>query len=208
MTATRGGDIFKEGCGLAAGGKAGRTMPVKAVFKWRGWLAAAPVIAAFACFRWEFDDDTVVWAVGGSVFLAAVALRIWAQCHLGYRLGVHKTLTRAGPYRHTRNPIYLANIAMIAALVWLMELPWLVVPTAIWCALVYSAVVRYEEKRLRAKFGEAYRRYTGSVPRWFGWHGVPGDDGVRVRRYLAAACRSEVHCLLFLLLPAAKELLG
>jgi protein-S-isoprenylcysteine O-methyltransferase Ste14 len=195
-------------------------MPVKSVFKWRGWLAAAPVIVAFWCFRWEFDNDTVAWAVGGAVFLAAVALRVSAQCHLGYRLRVHKILTVTGPYRYSRNPIYIANIAMIAAMVWLMELPWLVAPTVIWCAMVYSAVVRYEEKRLLANFGEAYRRYTESVPRWFGWHGmqsVPrwfgwhgmqGDDGVRVRRYLAAACRSEVHCLLFLLLPAVKELLG
>ncbi len=141
------------------------------------------------------------------MFLAAMTLRVWAQCHLGYRLRVHKTLTVAGPYRHSRNPIYVANVAMIATLVWLMELPWLVVPTVVWCALVYSAVVRYEENRLLVNFGEAYRRYTESVPRWFGWHGAASDDGIRVRRYLAAACRAEVHCLLFLLLPAVKELL-
>lgn len=182
-------------------------MPVKSIFKLRGWFVLPPVVVAFFCYRGEIENDTVTWAVGGPMFLAAVALRVWAQCHLGYRLRVHKILTVTGPYRHTRNPIYVANIAMIAALVWLSELPWLVVPTLIWCAAVYWAVVRYEEKRLLANFGEAYRRYMGLVPRWFGWRGVEADDGVRVHQYLAAACQAEAHCLLFLLLPAVKEFL-
>ena len=183
-------------------------MPVKSLFKWRGWLASLPVVIAFLCLRGEFEHDTVTWAIGGPVFLAAVAVRIWAQCHLGYRLRAHKVLTVTGPYRHSRNPIYIASTAMIAALVWLIELPWLVAPTVIWCALVYWAVVRYEEKRLLANFGECYRRYTQRVPRWFGWRGAPADDGVWTRRYLGAAFRAEAHCLLFLLLPAVKELLA
>jgi protein-S-isoprenylcysteine O-methyltransferase Ste14 len=183
-------------------------MPVKSLFKWRGWLASLPVVIAFLCLRGEFEHDTVTWAIGGPVFLAAVAVRIWAQCHLGYRLKTHKILTVTGPYHYSRNPIYLANTAMIAALVWLVELPWLVAPTVIWCALVYWAVVRYEEKRLLANFGERYRRYTQRVPRWFGWRRAPADDSVRTRRYLGAAFCAEAHCLLFLFLPVVKELLA
>ena len=183
-------------------------MPTKAVFKLRGWLAALPVVVAFLCSYDELENDTTTWAIGGALFLAAMAVRIWSQCHLHYRLSGHKVLTVTGPYRYSRNPIYLANTAMIAALVWLVELPWLVAPTVIWCALVYWAVVRYEEKRLLANFGERYRRYTQRVPRWFGWRRAPADDSVRTRRYLGAAFCAEAHCLLFLFLPVVKELLA
>ncbi|HET6441505.1 MAG TPA: isoprenylcysteine carboxylmethyltransferase family protein [Phycisphaerae bacterium] len=183
-------------------------MPVKSVFKWRGWLVSLPVVIAFLCSRGEFEHDTVTWAIGGPVFLAAVALRIWAQCHLGYRLRVHKVLTETGPYHYSRNPIYIANITMIGALVGLMELPWLVAPAVVWCFLVYSAVVRYEEHRLLVNFGDAYRQFTRMIPRWFGWRGALADDGVRTRRYLGAAFCAEVHCLLFLLLPALKEMVS
>ena len=183
-------------------------MPVKSLFKWRGWLVLPPVILAFFCFRWELGNDTVAWAIGGPVFLAAVGLRVWAQCHLHYRLHVHKMMTAEGPYRYTRNPIYIANTAMIASLVLMMECAWLVLPAVVWCALVYSAVVRYEEKRLGVNFGEAYRRFTKAVPRWFGVGRAPAQRCVDAFKFAGAAWRAEAHCFLFLLLPAAKELLG
>ncbi|MCX5648621.1 MAG: isoprenylcysteine carboxylmethyltransferase family protein [Planctomycetota bacterium] len=181
-------------------------MPTKAVFKLRGWLAALPVVVAFLCSYGELENDTTTWAIGGALFLAAMAVRIWAQCHLHYRLSGHKVLTVTGPYRYSRNPIYLANTAMIAALVWLMEVPWLMVPTVIWCALVYSVVVRYEESRLSANFGERYRCYMQTVPRWFGLRDTRAGDGAQAGRWLQGALWVEVHCLLFLILPALKEL--
>ncbi|MCX5649607.1 MAG: isoprenylcysteine carboxylmethyltransferase family protein, partial [Planctomycetota bacterium] len=174
----------------------------------RGWLAALPVVVAFLCSYDELENDTTTWAIGGALFLAAMAVRIWAQCHLHYRLSGHKVLTVTGPYRYSRNPIYLANTAMIAALVWLMEVPWLVVPTVIWCALVYSVVVRYEESRLSANFGERYRCYMQTVPQWFGWRAVEGAEGIPGRCRLGLAVGAEVHCLLFLLLPAFKEMVS
>jgi len=114
-------------------------VPVKTLFKSRGWLVLPPVFAAFFCFRWETGHDTVIWAIGGPVFLAAVGLRVWAQCHLHYRLHVHKVMTTEGPYRYTRNPIYVANTAIVASLVLLMECAWLVLPAVVWCAVAYSA---------------------------------------------------------------------
>ena len=183
-------------------------MPVKSLFKWRGWLASLPVVIAFLCSRGEFEHDTVTWAIGGPVFLAAVALRIWGQCHLGYRLKTHKILTLTGPYRYNRNPIYIANITMIGALVGLMEMLWLVAPAVVWCFLVYSAVVRYEERRLLVDFGDSYRQFTRTIPRWFGWRAVEGAEGIPGWRRLGLAVGAEVHCLLFLLLPAVKELVG
>jgi protein-S-isoprenylcysteine O-methyltransferase Ste14 len=75
-------------------------------------------------------------------------------------------LTFLGPYRFTRNPIYLAmavataGIALIANAVWpLLMVPFLMV------ALTYTAILR-EERYLAMKFGEPYTTYTSRVRRW------------------------------------------
>jgi len=183
-------------------------MPVKPVFKLRGLLVLPPVLFAALCYKWEFEKDTATWAVGGTVFLAAVALRVWAQCHLHYRLRMHKLLTTAGPYRYSRNPIYVANTMLVSSMVWLMELPWLTLPTVVWCVLVYSAVIRYEEKRLRFNFGDAYARYVSVVPRWLGVRAPSPREFPAAHLLWGPALRAEAHCGLFLLLPVVKEMLA
>jgi len=182
-------------------------MASKTFFKLRGYLVLPPLVVAMLNTRWETEEEWVVWGVGGALFLLALALRVWAQTHLCYRLPLHKPLATTGPYHYTRNPIYMANTMLVVALVWLMEDCWLAAPTVLYCALVYSAVIRYEEQRLLVNFGPAYRQYAASVPRW-GWR-LPGGAGRRLAALhplLVPALLAEVHCLLFLVLPAAKEL--
>jgi protein-S-isoprenylcysteine O-methyltransferase Ste14 len=75
-------------------------------------------------------------------------------------------LVTAGVFQRTRNPLYvgvlvaLCGIALIFALDWLLVL---IVPS--W-AVLHFAVVKREEIYLERKFGEAYRRYKESVPRY------------------------------------------
>ena len=183
-------------------------MPIKALFKMRGWLALSPVLLAMFCYRGEVENDTIIWGIGGALFLAGMGLRVWAQCHVRYRLRVPKEVASSGPYRYTRNPIYIANTAMVAALVWLLELPWLAAMSVVWCAVVYSGVVRYEERRLLMNFGEVYRRYCARVPRWLGRGWTKGAEQGEFRRFLKPALVAEAHCLLFLLAPVMKEWLG
>jgi len=75
-------------------------------------------------------------------------------------------LTAAGPYRFTRNPMYLglaiasAGVAVACDALW----PLLLVPVA--AALMVPLVIVREERYLEEKFGDAYRRYRSSVRRW------------------------------------------
>ena len=77
-----------------------------------------------------------------------------------------ENLVVSGLYRHVRNPIYVAVVAIVlgqaalfgdARLLWYGALLWLG---------FHIFVVAYEEPTLRETFGAQYEDYRGNVPRW------------------------------------------
>ena len=75
-------------------------------------------------------------------------------------------LVRGGPFRFTRNPMYLALCLLQVALgFFLNDLITLlfVVPLAV---IFHYGVILREERYLTAKFGEPYLQYKREVPRW------------------------------------------
>jgi protein-S-isoprenylcysteine O-methyltransferase Ste14 len=75
-------------------------------------------------------------------------------------------LLNAGPYRFTRNPIYISFVIFYFGLAIMLTSAWmllLLVPALI---ILQRGVVEREEAYLQAKFGEAYRKYRARVPRW------------------------------------------
>jgi len=77
-----------------------------------------------------------------------------------------KALVTVGPYRYSRNPMYLgftlcyAGIAIWQNSVW----PLLALPVVI--AVVRVGVIQREERYLEGLFGEDYRAYRAQVRRW------------------------------------------
>ncbi len=77
-----------------------------------------------------------------------------------------RRLVVRGPYRWTRNPMYLAVGAMLAGqIVWHPSSALLIYAAAVLAALS-AFVVWYEEPALRARFGPEYADYAARVPRW------------------------------------------
>ena len=76
------------------------------------------------------------------------------------------TIVRGGPYRFTRNPMYLALCLLQAALGFFLN-DWItllfVVPLAL---IMHYGVVLREERYLTAKFGEPYLELKREVRRW------------------------------------------
>ena len=71
-----------------------------------------------------------------------------------------------GPFRISRNPIYLGDWFLLVGISLLLETWWpLVFAPLIWLMLRYG-VIRHEEAHLEAKFGDAYRSYAARVRRW------------------------------------------
>lgn len=72
----------------------------------------------------------------------------------------------AGPYRFSRNPIYLGFTLAYLGVSFLVNTVWpLVLLPGVQTVVHYGVVLR-EERYLEARLGEEYRRYRASVRRW------------------------------------------
>jgi protein-S-isoprenylcysteine O-methyltransferase Ste14 len=75
-------------------------------------------------------------------------------------------IVRTGPYRFSRNPIYLAfSLLQLGIAAWVNSW-WLVATLATAIAIVHYVVIPREEQYLQARFGAEYRDYKASVRRW------------------------------------------
>ncbi len=75
-------------------------------------------------------------------------------------------LVFSGPYRWTRNPMYLGMLLLYLGAALLFDVFWALVLTPAVVMLVGRLVIRREERYLDAKFGEDYRLYQTQVRRW------------------------------------------
>ena len=109
-----------------------------------GWVWLAIGLALFSWTLWTFHRHrTTVNPYGGA-----------------------STLCTDGPFRFSRNPIYLGDWLLLIGISLLMNTLWpLVFTPLIWIMLRFG-VIRYEEAHLEAKFGNAYRDYKNRVRRW------------------------------------------
>jgi protein-S-isoprenylcysteine O-methyltransferase Ste14 len=75
-------------------------------------------------------------------------------------------LVTDGPFRYSRNPIYLGDWFILGGVALLLRTWWpLLFAPLIWTMLRYG-VIRHEEAHLESKFGDAYRDYKTRVNRW------------------------------------------
>ena len=77
-------------------------------------------------------------------------------------------LLTSGPFRWTRNPLYLGLAILLACFGVLLDSAWMLSLTPVLVLLLDRLVIAREELRLRAQFGEEYEAYTRGVRRWLG----------------------------------------
>lgn len=75
-------------------------------------------------------------------------------------------LVTRGLYRFIRNPIYVGIGLVIVGEALLFDSIPLLGYAVLLLSLFHLRVVRYEEPRLRARFGTEYQQYCLAVPRW------------------------------------------
>ncbi len=76
------------------------------------------------------------------------------------------SLVTSGPYRFTRNPMYVALSLAYLGEAGLLKQFWPVALLPLVLAYLHWVVIPVEEARLREVFGEPYDRYRASVRRW------------------------------------------
>ena len=105
--------------------------------------------------------------VGLAVLIFALSFRTVRRA--GFKIGGETPSTlllKSGPYRWSRNPMYLAMIVFIAGrAIWLNN-AWLLVLGGTFVTLLRYTVINKEEAYLERKFTEEYRQYKASVRRW------------------------------------------
>jgi protein-S-isoprenylcysteine O-methyltransferase Ste14 len=105
-------------------------------------------------------------AIGFLIAALGEAIRFWAAGHLLKT----KELITSGPYRYTRNPLYLGRLLILTGLCVMCRLPYyanwilLAVGYAVFFLYYMPRKERVEPARLRAVHGEAYDRYFKAVP--------------------------------------------
>ncbi|HSB89898.1 MAG TPA: isoprenylcysteine carboxylmethyltransferase family protein [Anaerolineales bacterium] len=77
-----------------------------------------------------------------------------------------RNFVAAGLYRFVRNPMYLGAILVLFAEAALFRSLWILLYAgALWLAL-HTFTVFLEEPQLERRFGDTYREYKASTPRW------------------------------------------
>lgn len=122
--------------------------------------------------RFAFVATPASRVIGVALIVLAAALAVWS-IGLFWRAGTSIVPIKAsaafvatGPYRFSRNPMYVslliayAGAGFLSASFW----PFLFLPVVV--AVVGFVVIRPEERYLCARFGEAYESYQSRVRRW------------------------------------------
>lgn len=110
--------------------------------------------------------------IGAILFAAGFALAIWAVLAFrkaGTRVETYKPTTAiaaTGPYRFTRNPIYIGMFLAQTGLGIGFDNLWFLVTLVPFYLTIRHGVVAREERYLEQKFGAAYLTYKSRVRRW------------------------------------------
>lgn len=96
---------------------------------------------------------TLVW--GAAAAIAGELVRIWAAGHLEKG----REVTRSGPYRFSRHPLYVGSTLIGIGLAIASNNVWVAVLVIAYLAVTLTAAIRTEEAHLTEKFGAAYPDY-------------------------------------------------
>ena len=103
-----------------------------------------------------------------ALILMALSLREFKKA--GTNVNPNKpstTIITSGPFRYTRNPLYVAlSFVLIGVGIWLDNI-WIITMLVPVLILMHYGVINREERYLTKKFGDKYLKYKESVPRWF-----------------------------------------
>jgi protein-S-isoprenylcysteine O-methyltransferase Ste14 len=146
------------------------------ILPWPPMIYAVAALAACVLGRLvplPFVWDHAIALTGAAVLFAGVVLDFWAMATM-WRMRTsilpHRgadALVTTGPFRFTRNPIYLGNtIAMLGLSVYL-DNGWFALLGFGAAIAVDRLAIRREEAHLAARFGQAWYSYAALAPRWF-----------------------------------------
>ena len=137
-----------------------------------------------ALIEWPLAPHPLQVGVGGFLIGIGIAINVVSD-RLFARLGVEvcpfgetPRLITTGPYRISRNPMYVGLVLVVlgaSLLSGLVANAWTAAAYALWLHFVY---VLPEEAFLRSRFGDRFRGYTSVTPQWILFNRATGEKAV------------------------------
>ncbi|HEX4562579.1 MAG TPA: isoprenylcysteine carboxylmethyltransferase family protein [Gemmatimonadales bacterium] len=122
-------------------------------------------VALFGGRSWPDTVGLVMIVLGVALAITAAATFRRAGTNVNPTKPATTVVTH-GPFRFTRNPMYLSMAVMYLGGVLMLDSVWPLVlfPVTIW--VIRTRIIALEEAYLEAKFGAAYNDYKKKVRRW------------------------------------------
>jgi len=130
------------------------------------WLAPLGLLAQIAPLARHILG---ILAFVGGMALVIVANRFFQSIGTNTRPTLPATaLATGGVFAHIRNPMYVGGCAALLGIAVGLAFDWVLLLELASLPLIHYGIVVKEEAYLETKFGEPYRRYKATVPR-YGW---------------------------------------
>lgn len=123
---------------------------------------------------WPREISWPAWSrwLGVAVFILAFGLSVWSvRTFRSHGTVVKPTgdtteVVTSGPFKYTRNPMYLSLIVIYLGGMLLFRLPWALVLLVPLFLALHFGIILPEEKYLESKFGDDYIAYKRRTRRW------------------------------------------
>ena len=135
---------------------------------------AAIVLGVVGHFFWPVHLVSLVIGIPAGILLVAVAIGLFVGATRAFNAAgtpvpgnqPATVIVRAGPYRFSRNPIYLAFVVFQLGLALLVNSLSLIITLLPAFGLMAFVVIPREERYLMQRFPVEYRAYRASTRRW------------------------------------------
>lgn len=137
------------------------------------WLLGLIVAALLIDMSLELRAVARYRPAGIVLLVAGILFSVWAastfrrhKADIRPSSNTHAALVMDGPFRVSRNPMYLGSLAVaVGAALFAGTWPMWLVPVVLF-ALQNFLIIPFEERSMRRTFGEAYDAYSKRIRRW------------------------------------------
>ena len=139
-------------------------------------LYASGVMSVLLSHTLPFFEFSIPFAVRISVcalgVLCALAIGVWARRVIVQGntalspYGTPTTFIEEGPFRYSRNPMYVSYVMTVLSVAVVTQSLWAFVPPILYFLYLNGCVIPKEEQKLYVAFPEGYKAYACRVRRW------------------------------------------
>lgn len=144
---------------------------------WPPIITALAVLVGWIAQKIEYLDwiaavSQSFWLLGLLMVVLALSIVAWAFVtfkNINTTIMPNKAashLATNGPFRWSRNPIYVADIILISGIALATGNPWMLITAAVAIFAIEEFAIKREEVHLKAKFGQDWAEYSRKVRRW------------------------------------------